>query len=513
MIRGPSEKEKQELLPKVTRGWENVEKEDPEGFFFQPSQVIGEIPLQLKGTFIRNGPGLNVVYGTPLSHPIDGDGFVAMLTFSEGKAHYRSRFVQTKTHKEEAKAQKMLFDGQMGSKAPAEDKKPGWRDPSHTNVFYHGGKILTAHEYALPHALDPVTLETLGPDTLGNALELRTMSAHFRYDADLDMFVTCSFKPGNPVAKRGPRLSFYEWDRQMKLVRASRLELEHVHYAHDFIMTPNYYIVHVTPFIDLSMETLMEIVQGKNSPGQSMKYVPGAPSQFIMIERFPKSEQTRKTIRFHTEPCHIYHYAHCRENSRTKVVSFQACCLPMGFNMDWQYKAFLSNTGDAPGVMHSYELDPKTGSISRRPTPGLEATSCEFPTTHPYRHCVRQNKVSTRYFYLMAGQPSVAMPFTDVVKYDLQTAMVSRWHSEGVVGEPCFIPRLGRASAWHGDEDDGWVIVQMYLPEEHKVQFCILDAKKIHQGPVCRLVMPYHIPYGFHGTYADEVFIRANARL
>jgi all-trans-8'-apo-beta-carotenal 15,15'-oxygenase len=512
MIRGPTEQEKSELLPKVTKGWSNIEKEEIEGFYFQPSQIVGEIPLQLKGTFLRNGPGFNEVYGTPIAHPIDGDGLVAAITFNEGKAHFRARFVQTRSHLEEAKAKRMLFDGQMGSRAPTDTKKAGWRDPSHTNVFYHGGKLFSAHEYALPHSLDPTTLDTIGPDSLDNQLELRTMSAHFRYDADLDVLVTNSFKPSNPLAKRPPKISFYEWDRSLKLRTAARLEIDSVNYSHDFILTPNYYIVHVTPFIDLSLDTLKEIAAGRNSPGQSMRYIPGAPSEFVAIERFPKDPQKRKVIRFSTEPCHIYHYAHARELP-SGVISFQACCLPMNFNMEWQHKAFLSNSGDAPGVMHSYELDVKTGGISRKVVPGLESTSCEFPTTHPYRNCARAKNVSTRYFYLMAGQPSVALPFTDVVKYDLQTGLVTRWHSEGVVGEPCYIPRLGRASAWHGDEDDGWVIVQLYLYKEHKVQFCILDAKKIHEGPVCRLNMPFHIPFGFHGTYADDVFVHHPAKL
>jgi len=39
-------------------------------------EVEGEIPNDLKGTLFRNGPGLLEVYGTPLVHPIDGDGMV-----------------------------------------------------------------------------------------------------------------------------------------------------------------------------------------------------------------------------------------------------------------------------------------------------------------------------------------------------------------------------------------------------------------------------------------------------
>jgi len=39
-------------------------------------RVTGRIPKELRGTLFRNGPGLLEVYGTPLVHPIDGDGMV-----------------------------------------------------------------------------------------------------------------------------------------------------------------------------------------------------------------------------------------------------------------------------------------------------------------------------------------------------------------------------------------------------------------------------------------------------
>jgi all-trans-8'-apo-beta-carotenal 15,15'-oxygenase len=218
-------------------------------------------------------------------------------------------------------------------------------------------------------------------------------------------------------------------------------------------------------------------------------------------------------IRIETEPCHIYHFANCREDF-SGVIKFEACCLPKNFTMEWQDRVFLANGGDAPGVMHSYVVDPRNGgSLSRRPLPGLETTACEFPTTNPFRHVVTDPNLSTRYFYLMAGEPGISLPYSDVVKYDTVTQKTQRWHSEGVVGEPCFIPRLGRASAFYGDEDDGWIIVQLYLHEEDRVQFCVLNARKVEEGPVCRIKVPWKLPYGFHGTWSDQVFDRGVARL
>jgi all-trans-8'-apo-beta-carotenal 15,15'-oxygenase len=507
-IRGPSQSERDHLLAKFAKGWQSQPAEEAKGFYFTPDQIEGAVPLQLKGTFFRNGPGLTEVFGTPLNHPIDGDGLVCSITFCEGKVHFRSKFVATKTHVEESKAGAMMYDGQMGSKAPKATKKKGWRDPAHTNVFYHAGRLLALHEYTLPHSLDPTTLNTLGRDDLGGALELKAMSAHYRYDADKDIMVTCGFRVG--VFGTKPQLSVYEWDRTMKLLQATRVSVPGLHYAHDFLMTPNWYLFHITPFIDVTEETLKKIALGQLAPGQTMRYIPGARSGFCLIERYPKEAGSPQIVCIDADPCHIYHFANCREESG--VITFQACCLPPTFNMDWVDQSFLSNAGEAPGVMNTFQINTSNMGMSRMETRGLSTTACEFPTSNPFRHCVRDG-ASTRYVYLMAGAPCVAVPFCDVVKHDSVTNLITRWHSEGVVGEPCFVPRLGRASAWHGEEDDGWIIVQLYLHQQHKVQFVILDAQQIHKGPICRIHLPFHLPYGFHGTFSEEVFTRTVAKL
>jgi all-trans-8'-apo-beta-carotenal 15,15'-oxygenase len=524
MIRPPTQSEKTNLLPQVAKGWRNVDDQavnQNQIYEFSNKEIQGKIPLELRGTFLRNGPGFNVVYGTQLKHPIDGDGLIVALSFRDGRVFYHSKFVETKNHVEEKKAGKMLYDGNMGTRVPEGIQPRGIRDPAHTNVFYANSKIFALHEYALPHALNPTTLDTIGQDTFDNALELNVMSAHFRYDADLDVYVTVGFKAGTPTIPG--RISLYEFDRSLKLKVATRLQLQGCNYAHDFLISPNWYILHASPFIDTRLETLNLVKQRQLSPGETMKYVPGAESQIILVERPTTGNTTTsnnpRIIRLDTEPCHIFHFANCRE-TKDGIVQFEAMCLPMNFNMDWEDQAFLSNAGQAPGTMQSFRVDTKNGgSLSRSMLPGLEYTGGEFPTTNPFRHCVRtattttnnnnnKPKISTRYFYFMASQPSVALPFTDVVKYDTTSHFVSRWHSEGVVGEPCFIPRLGRASAWHGDEDDGWLIVQLYLYKEDRVQFCILDAKKVHQGPMCRINMPWHIPFAFHGTFSEEVLVK-----
>lgn len=84
------------------------------------------------------------------------------------------------------------------------------------------------------------------------------------------------------------------------------------------------------------------------------------------------------------------------------------------------------------------------------------------------------------------------------------------WYSHGCVGEPVFVPRLGWKSCEVGAEDDGYVLVQLYVPETHCTEFVILDAKHVDQGPLARIKLKHHIPYGFHGTFTPEVFIDAH---
>ena len=452
MIRAPTAEELQTTIPKVSRGWSNFEHEEEssKGFFFTPSQIEGTIPAELRGSFVRNGPGLNIVYGTPLTHPIDGDGLVAKLTFCDQKAHFQARFVATKSHEEEKKAKRMLYNGSMGTRIRG--AIPGaFRDPSHTNVFLSGDKLFATYEYTLPHTLNPNTLDTIGPSSVDGALELKAMSAHFRVDAEKQLLVTVGFKAATPPSTMS-RISFYEWSLTHTLVRATRLELDTVNYAHDFLLTPTWFIVHVTPFVDTTMETYKKIVKGDLAPGETMRFNPKLPSQFVLIERNPATPSSRRIIRLDTEPCHIFHFANCREGPDGKI-SFEACCLPEKFTMEWQHHAFLANTADAPGVMFGYQVDPNKSLISRKNLPGLETTGCEFPTTNPFRNCLPLDKahLSTRYMYLMAGRPGQALPFSDVVKYDTQTQTQKRWRCElGSVGEPCFVPRLGPGSAFGG---------------------------------------------------------------
>ncbi len=65
-------------------------------------KVIGEIPSDLSGLFLRNGPNPQF---PPIGncHWFDGDGMIHGVRISNGNASYRNRYVRTKAWEIERK--------------------------------------------------------------------------------------------------------------------------------------------------------------------------------------------------------------------------------------------------------------------------------------------------------------------------------------------------------------------------------------------------------------------------
>jgi carotenoid cleavage dioxygenase-like enzyme len=76
-------------------------------------EVIGKIPADLNGVYLRNGPN-------PRFAPegrylwFDGDGMIHAVHLENGKARYRNRWIRTKAFEAESEAGKALWKGRHG---------------------------------------------------------------------------------------------------------------------------------------------------------------------------------------------------------------------------------------------------------------------------------------------------------------------------------------------------------------------------------------------------------------
>eukprot|EP01102_Stenamoeba_stenopodia_P021763 TRINITY_DN8865_c0_g1_i1.p1 TRINITY_DN8865_c0_g1~~TRINITY_DN8865_c0_g1_i1.p1 ORF type:complete len:572 (-),score=88.42 TRINITY_DN8865_c0_g1_i1:122-1837(-) len=522
----------------IQRGWESQPNE-----FDYELEVVGQLPAELKGTLYRNGPGLLEVYGTPLKHPIDGDGMICAITLKDGRAWFKSKYVKTSGYVLEKQNQKAMLKGMMGT-VPKDSDVPAdklrFKNPSNTNVYYWGGRLLATWESGLPYSLDPDTLETIRKDTLNGALaQAGCLAAHFRLDTAMNRLVTLSFRPeigqGN--------LYIHEFDEEFGLIKQNKIVLDRFYYCHDFLLTDNYYIVHQSPFYNMTPEVVMKMTSGEMSSGESMRWYPEIPCSMIVISRWNPDEIHIIPI----EPCHVYHHVNAFEHTEgnRKLIKLSTVCLPKSFNMDFEKRIWLSNASVAPGRLLDFEIDLQTNkcvytnySLSTKPPKLIEHnahpniqpgvlddrsgegslfTSCEFPsynldyTSRPWR-----------YSYLMAStNESKPIPYQEIVKVDHKAVFDRRndkttnsgevrsfWSARsefGVVGEPVFVPRAATQRGQLLDEDDGWVLTQLYNCKEHRTEYVVLDAKNLEKGPIARLRLKHHTPYGFHGTFHSGV--------
>lgn len=99
-------------------------------------QVIGQLPPELAGMFVRNGPNPQ---WPPIGkyHWFDGDGMLHGVHISEGKATYRNRYVQTRGWKMENEAGKAIWSGFM--EPPQMDNPYGpYKNTGNTALIWHG---------------------------------------------------------------------------------------------------------------------------------------------------------------------------------------------------------------------------------------------------------------------------------------------------------------------------------------------------------------------------------------
>lgn len=150
------------------------------------------------------------------------------------------------------------------------------------------------------------------------------------------------------------------------------------------------------------------------------------------------------------------------------------------------------------GKMWRFEIDPKARRLSSRV---LVERSSEFPQVNP--SVVGRPH---RYAYVAAiDAPQGNAPLQAILKMDFQKEVqqVYSFAPDGFVSEPVFIPRPSSQK-----EDDGWLITLVYRAEEHRTEVVILDARDLDQGPIARLKLKHHVPFGLHGTFTPQVFAR-----
>lgn len=482
------------------RGYRSLKQEST----YEIDDVEGEIPLDLQGTLFRNGPGLLDIFGHPLQHPFDGDGMISAIAFSNGRAVYQNRYVRTEGFVNEQTAKKPLYRGVFGTPKPG-----GWlanafdfeiKNIANTQVIYWGDRLLALWEAAEPYRLEPQSLSTIGKDNLNGTLPTgASFAAHpwidpeSARDGGRPCLVNFSIKPGLSTT-----ITVYELSLDGSIVRQYATSVPGFAFIHDFAITPNYCLFFQNPV----KFNPIPFVLGLKGAGECISFERDKPTRIIAIPR----DGSGAVKTFYADAGFVFHHVNAFEVDGSICVDSVSYTNLPAVPPDQDYKT-VRFVGLPPGHLYRFHLDLAQQRVEKTL---LSSRCCEFPFVHP-SHVGRPY----RYLYIGAAHnPEGNAPLQAILKHDLETGEQQIWSAapRGFIGEPIFVPRRLKyeqgqpTTQYDGAEDDGWVITLVFNAERDCSDVVILDASNFNKGPIARLHLKHHVPYGLHGSFTPECF-------
>jgi carotenoid cleavage dioxygenase-like enzyme len=434
-------------------------------------EVVGEIPHDLNGVYVRNGPNPQF---DPRGryHWFDGDGMLHALHLADGQAVYRNRWIRTDAFEREHEEGGVVWTGII---EPFENNPPGApeKDTANTDVVFHRDHLLALwYRAGKPYALDPVTLETIGAEDFGGKLRCE-VSAHAKVDERTGelFFFDYGLKP--------PYMRYGVVGPEGAVRHFVPVDLPGPRLPHDMAITERHSILMDLP--------LFNDPAAAKAGRFKLFFDNGMPSRFGVIPRYGSEDSIRW---FDAEPCFIYHSVNAWEEGDEVVLDVCRVKKPEPrSDLDGPLAQMLSYLR-LDANLHRFRFDMRTGRTSEQT---LDDDNTEFPSVN--LGMVGQR---SRFAYTMHISPEKSLLFDGLMKYDTYSgAAETYWYGDGRWGsEAPFAPRPGSSS-----EDDGYVLSYVYDEREDRSDVEVLDAQDVSAGPVCRIKLPVRVPLGFHATW------------
>lgn len=459
----------------------------------------GALPGDLRGVLYRNGPGKMEAFGTRYEHPFDGDGMVTRFAFDGVSVRYRNRYVRTDEYLAEERAGRMLYRS-FGTNLPGGLRRNmlrlRFKNAANTSVVLHAGKLLALWEGGLPHWLDPETLETRGRYDYDGKLRNRTsllgrllapelpFSAHPKRDLATGELVNFGTLMG-----KDNQLVSYRIRPDGTMAEPKLTPLDALAFVHDFVLTEHFAVYFLSSVSFRVAATLF----GLATPAGSLAGTEHGRPRLLLVPR-----DGRPSITLPVKPGFLFHFANGFEDGAGRIVLD-------GMRMDGlpsvaALQALLDgeDAAIAPTVPTRYVVDPARRTVTET---RLGESYADLPTIDP-RHVGRPY----RHFWSIAGRPNQPDPFYQrILHFDHEAGETVRDLAPDLPGEPLFVPASPDAP-----EGEGWVLSLVYRVDAHRSDLYVLRASDL--ATLCRLELPHHVPFGFHGTWSPASLTTERAR-
>ncbi len=433
--------------------------------------VVGRIPDDLRGVYLRNGPNPKFPPLGSYTYPLDGDGMIHGLWLADGRARYRNRYVLTKGLQAEIRAGRALWGGLMTPATPPADLAGPDQDQGgdkvlpDINIIRHAHRFLALAEGPAPYEVTP-GLATVGPYDFAGGLKLG-MCAHPKIDPVTGEMILFRYGVEEPYLYWAVVGADGSVTRPPEIIA----EIDRGYMIHDFLITEDYLVLVINP-------ATFDFSRAAGPLG----WEPERGTRIAVIPRHASGGPIRW---IETGAFWCWHYANGWQEGGEIVTVFPW----------WSHLSF-GTPGAARPTRHvaRARIDPAAGSVRLEV---LDDRATEFPRVDD-RRLGRPTRYAT-----LSHRSSETAPggYDELIRFDLARGTSATHRFPGAqIGEAVFAPKAGRT-----EEEAGYVITFVADLATLESTFVIVDAEDFSAPPVAVVKLPRRVPLGLHGNwYADE---------
>ncbi len=423
-------------------------------------EIIGELPKELNGRYLRNGANPMGEVDLARHHWFTGAGMVHGVRLQEGRAlWYRNRYVRS------AEIVEALGEDPAGRQ---------FAGSANTHVIGAAGRTFAIVEAGSPPVELSYELDTIGANNFFGTLTDMAFTAHPKVDPQTgDLHAMAYSWPGFL-----DHVQYVVVGRDGRVKKTVNVPVPGMVMMHDMSLTGRYAVIYDLP-VTISGEMI--------NRGMSFPFA-WNPDYQARVGLLPRDGDAEDIIWAEVNACYVFHPMNAYDDADGNVV-LDVC----------RYESMMAADHNGPfrdslPTLDRWTVNPSTGKVSEE---RVDDSFQEFPRCHP-----ALNSRPYRYGYAVGVAPGEGGPgFPAIYKHDLRTGTRSQFdlapgrHS----GEPYFIPREGAR-----EEDDGYLMSFVYDGGRNASELMVLDARDLTQPPLARVVLPARVPYGFHGSWVPD---------
>ncbi|KAL6985441.1 Carotenoid cleavage dioxygenase 8, chloroplastic [Sarracenia purpurea var. burkii] len=480
--------------------WTSVRQERWEGELV----VEGEIPQWLKGTYLRNGPGLWHIEDYNFRHLFDGYATLVRLHFENGRLIMGHRQIESEAYKAAKKNNKLCY--REFSEAPKPKNFLAYigslaklfsgaslTDNANTGVVKLGdGRVVCLTETIKGSIIiDPDTLDTLGKFEYSDRLFGIIHSAHpVVTDTEFLTLLPDLVNPGYMVV----RMEAGTNERKV-IGRVNCRGGPAPGWVHSFPVTEHYVVVPEMPL----RYCAKNLLKAEPTPLYKFEWHPQSKGFMHVMCR-----ASGKIVASVEVPLYVtFHFINAYEEKDEdgRVTAIIADCCEHNADTTILDKLRLQNLRLFSGndVLPDARVGRFKIPLDGSPYGTLEAALSPNEHGRGMDMCsINPNYVGKKYRYAYAcgAQRPCNFPNT-LTKLDFVKKKAKSWYDEGSVpSEPFFVPRPDAT-----EEDDG-VVISIISDKNGEGYALILDGSTFEE--IARAKFPYGLPYGLHGCWVPK---------